>query len=112
MRPIRRQKRRSAFRLHRFTTSSTEHLNSKINTLGYPRAALGSVHGVDVIEQQLSGYYVANEISGIYPGMMITIEYDHWSVFRQMTPSAFVKLLKKLVGKVKLSAFKKHPQGP
>jgi hypothetical protein len=35
---------------------------------------LSSVHGVDVIEQQLSGYYVANEISVIYLGMMITIE--------------------------------------
>jgi IS4 transposase len=109
-----------------------EHLNSEINTLGYPRAALfgfcvalvayiimsvikaalGSVHGVDVIEQQLSGYYVANEIAGIYPGMMIAIEYDHWPVFRRMPPSEFVKLLKKLAGKVKLSAFKKHPRGP
>lgn len=109
-----------------------EHLNSEINTLGYPRAALfgfcvalvtyiimsvikaamGRAHGVDVIEQQLSGYYVANEISGVYPGMMIAIEYDHWLAFRRMTPIELVKLLKKLAGKVKLSAFKKHPRGP
>ena len=110
----------------------TEHLNSEINTLGYPRAALfgfcvalvayivmsvlksalGSVHGVDVIEKQLSGYYVANEISGICPGMMIAIDYGHWSEFRQMTPSKLVKLLKDLAAKVKLSAFKKHSRGP
>jgi len=110
----------------------TEHLNSEINTLGYPRAALfgfcvalvayivmsvlksalGSVHGVDVIEKQLSGYYVANEISGICPGMMIAIDYGHWSEFRQMTPSELVKLLKDLSAKVKLSAFKKHSRGP
>jgi hypothetical protein len=109
-----------------------QHLNSEINTLGYPRAALfgfcvalvayiimsvikaalGSVHGVDVIEQQLSGYYVANEISVVYPGMMIAIEYSHWSVFRQMTPSELAKVLKELAAKVKLSAFKKHPRGP
>ena len=109
-----------------------EHLNSEINTLGYPRAALfgfcvalvtyiimsvikaalGSVHGVDVIKKQLSGYYVANEISGIYLGMMIAIEYDHWSVFRQMAPSELLKLLKDLATKVKLSAFQKHPRGP
>lgn len=109
-----------------------EHLNSEINTLGYPRAALfgfcvtlvvyiiisvikaaiGSVHGVDVIEQQLSGYYVANEISGIYPGMMIAIENDDWHVFRQMTQSELAKVLKKLAAKVKLSKFKKHPRGP
>ena len=109
-----------------------EYLNSEINTLGYPRAALfgfcvalvayiimstikaalGSVYGVDVIEQQLSGYYVANEISGIYLGMMIAVEYDHWPVFRQMTPSELAKVLKELAGKVKLSAFQKHPRGP
>lgn len=109
-----------------------QHLNSEINTLGYPRAALfgfcvalvayiimsvikaalGSVHGVDVIEQQLSGYYVANEISVVYPGMMIAIEYSHWAVFRQMTPSELAKVLKELAAKVKLSAFKKHPRGP
>jgi len=60
-----------------------EYLNSEINTLGYPRAALfgfcvalvayiimsvvkaalGSVHGVDFIEKNISGYYVANEKS-------------------------------------------------
>jgi hypothetical protein len=30
------------------------------------KAALSSVHGTDVIENKLSGYYVADEISGIY----------------------------------------------
>jgi IS4 transposase len=59
-----------------------QYLNSEINTLGYPRAALfgfcvalvayivmsvvkaalGSIHGVDFIEKNVSGYYVANEI--------------------------------------------------
>jgi IS4 transposase len=109
-----------------------EHLNSEINTLGYPRAALfgfcvalvayiimsvikaalGSVHGVDFIEKQVSGYYIANEISGTYLGMMIAIDYGHWVVFQQMTPSKLVKLLKDLAAKVKLSAFQKHPRGP
>jgi hypothetical protein len=57
-----------------------DHLNSEINTLGYPRAALfgfcvalvsyivvsvikaalGSVHGVDIIENNVSGNYVAD----------------------------------------------------
>jgi signal recognition particle subunit SEC65 len=44
--------------------------------------------------------------------MMIAIEYSHWSVFRQMTPSELAKVLKELAAKVKLSAFKKHPRGP
>ena len=109
-----------------------EHLNSEINTLGYPSAALfgfcvalvayiimsviksalGSVHGVDVIEKQVSGYYIADEISATYRGMMIAIDYDHWTVFKQMTPSKLVKVLKELAANVKLSAFRKHPRGP
>ena len=110
----------------------TEHLNSEINTLGYPRAALfafcvalvayiimsviksalGRVHGIDVIENQVSGYYIADEISGTYRGMMIAIDDIHWLVFQQMTPAKLVKTLKNLAANVKLSVFRKHPRGP
>jgi hypothetical protein len=110
----------------------SEHLNSEINTLGYPRAALfgfcvaivayiilcviksalASVHGATVIEKQVSGYYLADEISATYRGMMIAIEHDHWILFQQMPPSKFIKLLKMLAANVKLSAYKKHPRGP
>ncbi len=58
----------------------TTHLNSEINTLGYPKetifgfciaivtynilsvmkAAMQNVHGVEVVEKQLYGYYIAN----------------------------------------------------
>lgn len=109
-----------------------EYLNSEINALGYPRAALfgfcvalvayismsvvkaalGSVHGVDFIEQNVSGYYVANEIEGVYQGMMIVIESDHWVVFRDMPEGDLVRLLEELAGKVKLSKYQKHPRGP
>ena len=109
-----------------------QYLNSEINTLGYPRAALfgfcvalvsymflsvimaalGSIHGTEVIEKQVSGYYVADEISATYRGMMIAIEDEHWVVFQHMTPSQLVKVLKKLSANVKLSAFRKHPRGP
>ncbi len=64
----------------------TEWFNSEINTLRYPpaalfafcislvsymiisviKAALSSVHGVQKIEKELSGYYLADEISGTY----------------------------------------------
>ena len=110
----------------------TEYLNSEINTLGYPRAALfgfcvalvaymimsvvkaalGSVHGADFIEKNVSGYYVANEIEGVYQGMMIVVGNDHWIVFRTMSPSELVRLLKRLAGKVKLAKYQKHPRGP
>jgi len=110
----------------------TEHLNSEINTLGYPRAALfgfcvalvayiilcvirsalASVHGAEVIEKQVSGYYLADELSATYRGMMIAIDFEHWIVFQKMPLSKLIKILKELSEKVKLSSFRKHPRGP
>ncbi len=110
----------------------TEYFNSEINTMGYPRAALfafcvalvayitmsvviaaiGSVHGADVVENQVSGYYISNEISAIYLGMMIAVGCDPWIVFRKMTDSKLVSLLQYLAERVKLSAYKKHSRGP
>jgi hypothetical protein len=91
-----------------------QYLNSEINTLGYPRAALfgfcvalvayigmsvikaalGSGHGIDFIEQNVLGYYVANEIEGVYQGMMIVIGNEYWIIFRDMPSSERVRLLK------------------
>ena len=110
----------------------TEHLNSEINTLGYPPAALfgfcvalvayinlsiikgalSSVYGAETIEKKVSGYYIASEISGTYRGMMIAIAEEEWVVFRQYTQAELVKLLKQLATNVRLSAFRKHPRGP
>ncbi|MDZ7580360.1 MAG: hypothetical protein U5R30_07005 [Deltaproteobacteria bacterium] len=76
------------------------------------KSALASVHGADVIKNQVSGYYLADEISATFRGMMITIDYDHWGVFQQMTPTQLVKLLKALAENVRLTTFRKHPRGP
>ena len=108
------------------------HLNSEINTLGYPKAALfafcvaliaynvmsviqaalRSVHGADVIEQNVSGYYMAEELSSVYPGMMIAIPEKHWQIFGRMTHREFADILRLLASKVNLRRFKKHPRGP
>jgi len=106
--------------------------NSEINTLGYPpaalfafcislisymiisviKAALSSVHGVQKIEKELSGYYLADEISSVYQGMLIAIPEEYWVEFRNLSTAQLIKLLKMLSKKVKLSRFKKHPRGP
>jgi IS4 transposase len=77
--------------------------NSEINALGYPpaalfgfcvalvsymivsviKASLSSIYGTKMIEQQVSGYYLADEISGTYRGMMIAIEDEQWEIFRE-----------------------------
>jgi hypothetical protein len=106
--------------------------NSEINTLGYPpaalfgfcialisymilrvvMAALSAIHGTKIIEEQVSGYYLADEISATYRGMMIAIEVEEWEIFRKLTQEELIKVLRKLAKKVKLSAFRKHPRGP
>jgi IS4 transposase len=108
-----------------------KHLNSEINTLGYPKAALfafsialiaynvmsviqaalRSVYGADIVEEEVSGYYVANELSAVYQGMMIAIPEKHWQIFRRMTLREAVKTLRFLASKVNLRRFKKHPRG-
>jgi hypothetical protein len=105
--------------------------NSEINTLGYPpaalfgfcvalvsymilsviKAALENVHGKGTLEQ-VSGYYMADEISGTYRGMMIAIADENWIVFRHMTNSELLLVLKQLTANVNLSALQKHPRGP
>ena len=107
-------------------------LNSEIKTLGYPRAALfgfciglvaynilavlkaalRQVRGAAVIDTQLSGYYVADEVSGTYRGMMIAIPPPEWQVFRQLTVPELADLLLDLARKVPLAQFRKHPRGP
>ena len=110
----------------------TKHLNSEINTLGYPKAALfafstaliaynvmsvikaalRSVHGADVVEQDVSGYYVADELSAVSQGMMIAIPEKHWQIFGRMKPREFADTLRVLASKVNLRRFQKHPRGP
>lgn len=110
----------------------TVHLNSEINALGYPRAALfgfcvalvayiimailkaalRSVHGAQRIEEHFSGYYLADELSGVYRGMMITITSPQWVVFSRLTQAQLVEQLKALAANVNLSRFQKHPRGP
>ena len=73
-------------------------LDGEINTLGYPKAALfafcvalvsynlmsvikaalRTVHGEQVVEEEVSGYHLANEVTRTHDGMMIAIPEDEW----------------------------------
>lgn len=107
-------------------------LNSEINTLGYPKAALfafgvalvaynvlstvkaalRSVHGAAVVDREVSAYDVAEEVAGTYRGMMIAIPEDEWVVFHGMSPQEFSPILKRWASAVRLSEFRKQPRGP
>ena len=123
---------RKRWTVENFFQVITTSLNCEIKTLGYPRAALfsfsmallvynalstlraalRSVHGNGKIEAGLSNYYLAEEITMTYRGMMIAIPPQHWSIFHSMNQSQFCSTLQGLAKKVKLSAFLSHPRGP
>jgi IS4 transposase len=107
-------------------------LNSEITTLGYPKAALfafcvalvsynvlstlkaalRSVHGEAVVAEEVSAYYVADEIQMTHRGMMIAIPEDEWVVFHDLTPVELADVLVRLARSVSLPKLRKHPRGP
>ena len=137
--PLRKASAKRVARLYRkrwTLETAFQHLaaycHSEINTLGYPKAALfgfclalvaynmlavvlaalRSVHGAETIDQDLSLYYVANDIAQTYHGMMIAIPEDEWRVFSRMRPAEMVAVLRELAQKVRLKAYRKSPRGP
>ena len=108
-------------------------LNSEINTLCYPRAALlafcvavntynvmsvlkaamRSAHRDPSLLMDLSGYYLATEISAAYWGMMIAIEPRHWTkAFATITAKEMARILKNLAAQTKVDRFRKNKRGP
>jgi len=110
----------------------TKHLGCEVNTLGYPKAALfafcvalvaysvlavvkaalRSVHGEEVVEAEVSGYYLALEMTRVYGGMMIAIPGEYWEVFRALETAGMARLLRGLAGRMNLARYRKHPRKP
>ena len=109
-----------------------ETLNGEVNTLGYPKAALlafcvavvaynvlstlkaalRSVHGEAVVAEDVSGYYVADEIPMTHGGMMIAIPEDEWVGFQGLTAVELAGVLVELAEAVRLPRYQRHPRGP
>jgi IS4 transposase len=107
------------------------YFHSEINTLGYPKAALFGfclalvaynllavvlaalrhVHGEQTVDEEISLYYIANEIATTYKGMMIAIPEPEWDVFYAMPLAALATILLDLAARVNLKAFRKTPRG-
>lgn len=69
-------------------------------------------HGEKKVTEEVSGYYIADEIARMHDGMMIAIPEEEWIVFAQMTVKEFARVLKALAQGVRLEKVKKHPRGP
>lgn len=82
------------------------------NVLGVIKGALRAAHGEAKVAEEVSAYYMANEIARTYAGMMIAIPEDCWHVFAEMTAGELGRVLKDLAGRVRLGTLRKHPRGP
>jgi hypothetical protein len=108
------------------------HLNSEINSLGYPKAALFSfclalvafnlyavvmaalqaTHADQVIKDTVSEYYIAQEIDATTDGMAVAIPENEWAVFAKVSLSELAVILVNIAAYVDLKKYKKNPRGP
>lgn len=107
------------------------HLNSEINTLGYPKAALfgfclalvafniyaivmaalRATHRVQVINDTVSEYDIAQEIATHTGGMLIAVLPSEWTIFAQASSEELGSILLNIASHVDLNKYKKHPRG-
>ena len=108
------------------------HLNSEVNTLGYPKAALFSfclalvafniyavvmavlqaAHPKKVIKDVVSEYYIAQEIDVAMDGVSIAMTENERAVFTQASPSELAAILLGMASYVDLKKYEKNPRGP
>jgi IS4 transposase len=82
------------------------------NVLAVVRAALRAVHTPEIVEENVSTYYLTQEIKGVYQGLMIAIPACEWEKFRDLTVAQLAVQLKELASKARLAVYQRHPRGP
>jgi hypothetical protein len=122
---------RKRWTLETMFQSLTVMLQGEVATLGYPRAALlgfgvaltaynvlstvqaalRAEFGVEKVHDEVSGYYIANEVRATASGMAIAVEPAAWEVFQTMTPIALAKEMLRWAPHVQLRRLKRHPRG-
>jgi hypothetical protein len=106
-------------------------LNGEPNTLGYPKAALFAfclalvasnamaliraslrqVHGPEVVED-LSRYYMANEVRETYVGMMVALPPAKWVRFQRLSVAELADMLCEIAAQVRPELYRKARRGP
>jgi hypothetical protein len=76
------------------------------------RAALRGTFGHEKVEQEVSWYYLANEVRATHGGMDVAVDEEAWAPFQTMSAADLAARLKEYASHVKLDAFKRSRRGP
>jgi len=110
-----------------------QNLEGEIETLGYPRAALfgfctalvcynvlsvvlaalRGVHGVEIVQEQLSFYYLCDEVAATHRGLSIALVDGYWTrKYAHLTPLRLARELLRIARMVQIRRYRKHKRGP
>jgi Transposase DDE domain len=107
-------------------------LQSEIDTLAYPKAALfgfslacvaynavslvkaalRATLGNEFVETKLSMYYLTLEVARVTGGMAVAIPEEEWGIFRRMSAQEFLATILDLARRVQPEKYTKHKRGP
>jgi hypothetical protein len=106
-------------------------LDGELATLGYPgaaalafgvalscyniystvQAALRTRFGEEVVQEQVSSFYIANEVRSTSGGLDIATENEDWSAIRTDTVESVAEMLLECVGHVNITTYRKAKRG-
>lgn len=110
-----------------------QNLEGELETLGYPKAALFSfcsalvafnllsvvmaalrgAHGVEKVKDEVSVYYMADEVAHTYRGLTIALSERYWrSTYAALKPAELAQELLRIAQSVNLLRYRKHKRGP
>ena len=123
---------RNRWRIETAFQELSTHLRCELQTLGYPpaalfgfctaaacynlfaviQAALEGTHGETIVRDDVSRYFLAEELSSTYRGMMIALGAEEWIGFGRMSVPELAACLRRWSAAVDLSRYPKHLRGP
>ena len=123
---------RKRWTLETMFLAMTQMLNGEIDTLAYPRAALfgfgvalvtynllstvtaalRAKFGAEKIQNDVSGYYIANEVRSMTAGMMIVLEPEVWREFQTMPAKTLAQRMLGWAENIDLAKYQRHARGP
>lgn len=81
------------------------------NALAVVQRAIAMAHGEDVTNE-LSGYYLADEIAGNYRAVDVLLESEDWDRLTAQSTSSFWSWCLRIAKQIRPAAFATHPRGP